>query len=109
MRPMNLLPTDSPKRATVLWEGRPPEQIANSIANKLALTPPSVYERLRILEEAGRVVSVKLTNRVKSMGDKSFLPYRNQATRIHPMKGRWVVVFRACTKADKSAGCLRMK
>ena len=50
---------------SVIREGRPPAQTASSIANELELTRPSVYERLRTLEEAGEVESANLTQRVK--------------------------------------------
>ena len=50
---------------SVIREGRPPAQAASSIANELALTWPSVYERLRTLEEAGNVESANLTKRMK--------------------------------------------
>ena len=49
----------------VIREGRPPAQTASSIANAVELTRPSVYERLRALEEAGEVESANLTKRVK--------------------------------------------
>ena len=50
---------------SVIREGRPPAQTASSIANAVELTRPSVYERLRALEEAGGVESANLTKRVK--------------------------------------------
>ena len=50
---------------SVIREGRPPAQTASSIANAVELTRPSVYERLRALEEAGKVTSANLTKRVK--------------------------------------------
>ena len=50
---------------SMIREGRPPAQTASSIANAVELTRPSVYERLRALEEAGEVKSANLTKRVK--------------------------------------------